>query len=123
MKRVRNVERESCLRASRIYGACGCGCGEIIKPGDSFQNINGEFYLFQHYRKSVGIPPTSASALINNLLLERKYTDSEILEKVIKVFPEKSRKNVREHVSVNRSMLNAGKFKKINDGKKVEKIL
>lgn len=50
-----------------------------------------------------------ATGYVCDLLMERKYTDEELLEKVIAKYPDRTEKQVKVYLSVQRSEINSGR--------------
>lgn len=180
------------MKATKRYGECGCGCGQIIDKGMEFEVVDGMFYLAGHkdnpaspaspdetgakkmprrkpkaktvtetetetespkadgQQKAIkkdekpedspkaqpkakagkeakpdgekpkaepkpkkepkerGMNPNRITAI---MVAEQKHTDDEIVEAVLKVYPDRPVKRIRLDISTKRSTMNKGGYK------------
>lgn len=62
-------------------------------------------------KETVKKVPLGATGRVCELLVQRAYTDQEIIDTIMKEFPERTEKQIKVYISVQRADINAGRKK------------
>ena len=91
--------------------------GKTKKPASKKPGLN------KPVTKKHEVKVKSGNAIARELLLEKKHTDEEIIQKIQKILPDREDKQCKVYISVNRSELNSGMRKGLRKNEKLERLV